>query len=70
MKEKEIFDGKKQHYGNLAKLIEKDINSTMTMEVLEICTAWNTTSADIADERIPTTEDIINILMLYHTLIN
>lgn len=42
LKDKDIFTGAKQEYGNFVKLIEIDINKTRTIEALEIYTEWDT----------------------------
>lgn len=41
LKDKEIFNGKKENYSSFDKFIERDFNGTRTMEAFNICTAWN-----------------------------
>ena len=61
MKPEDVFDGKKQSYGNVVKLIEGDLNGTRTMEALEVYTEWST-GGDINDaKRVPLAEGYINI---------
>ena len=41
LKEKDMFNGKRENYGNFVKLIEKDFENTRIMESLEIAVFWN-----------------------------
>ena len=40
VKEKDIFDGKKQNYSTFVKLIQMDLSSTRTIDALKINTKW------------------------------
>ena len=42
LKAEDLYDGKKQNYGNFVKIIEGELNATRTMEALEVNTMWNT----------------------------
>ena len=61
LKEKDIFDGRKQNYVNFVKLLEGDLNNTRTMEAFEICTEWDTKGSSAAAKRIPTIEGTVDI---------
>ena len=61
VKAEDIFDRKKQNYGNFVKLVEGDLNGTRTMEVLEINTKWSPGGETDAAKRVPLIEGMINI---------
>ena len=61
LQEKDIFDDKKDSYGNFVKLIERKINSTRIMEALEVCIAWGKGAETAEGERIPEKDGIVNI---------
>ena len=61
IKEEDLFDGKKQNYGDFVKLIEEGLNDTRTMEALEINTKWADGGDVDAAKRIPLAEGKVNI---------
>ena len=60
LKENDVFDGKKQNYGNFVKLIEGELLDTRTMEALEIHTNWRDGGDTDAAKRIPLADKKIN----------
>ena len=64
LKNKDIFDGKKQNYGNFVKLIQRELNTTRTMAALEVSTKWDSKDSSTEAKRIPTSDGIINIFKL------
>ena len=40
--DKDKFDGKRENFGNFAKLLEQQLNSTRTMEAMVVNTEWTT----------------------------
>ena len=61
MKPEDVFDGKKQSYGNVVKIIEGYLNGTRTMEVLEVYNKWSP-GGDIDDaKRVPLAKGYINM---------
>ena len=61
LKEKYIFDRKKQNYSNFVKLIERDLTSTRTMDVLESSTTWDNHAGTVEAKRIPEANGIVDI---------
>ena len=61
LKKEDYFDGKKQNYGNFAKLLEGELHDTRTMEALQIHTRWQDGGDADAAKRVPLTEGEIDI---------
>ena len=53
VREKDIFDGKKQNYNNFVKLIQGDLNARRTMGALKINTKWVTGGDVDSSKRMP-----------------
>ena len=60
LKEKDLFDGKKQNYTNFCKLLEPELESVRLMECMTIPTEWPTTGT-AEQKRVPTEEGMIDI---------
>lgn len=61
LKEADIFDGKKQNYGNFVKLVERGLNCIRTMKTLKIATEWDTGGSTDEANMIPTQEGMVDI---------
>ena len=61
LKKEDHFDGKRRSYGDFAKLLEGELLSTRTMEVLQINTKWQAGGDADAAKRVPIPEGTINI---------
>ena len=61
VKEKDIFDGKKQNYSTFVKLIEMNLSSTRTMDALKINTKWVAGGDIDATKRDPLQEGEIDL---------
>ena len=51
LKENDIFDGRKQNYGNFVKLLEGYLNNTRTMDTFETCTEWDTKVSSATEKK-------------------
>ena len=60
LKEKELFDGKKENYGDFVKLLEVECESIRVVECLNIPTAW-IAGGTAAARRVPTAAGMIDI---------
>ena len=61
LKESDIFNGKKQDYGNFVKIIKRDLSCTSTMKALKIITKWDTRGSTDEVKRIPTQEGMVDV---------
>ena len=61
VREKDIFDGKKQNYNNFVKLIQGDLSARRTMGALKINTKWVTGGDVDASKRMPLPEGEIDL---------
>ena len=61
LKDKDLFDGKRENYSNFIKLIERDLTAFRLLDNLKINTEWATTASTIEHQRIPTPEGIIDL---------
>lgn len=61
LKDKDLFDGKRENYSNFIKLIEKDLTAFRLLDNLKINTEWATAASTIEHQRIPTPEGIIDL---------
>ena len=51
LKEKDLFDGKKENYSSFINLIEKVLSTTSLMDALKSHTQWDTGSSIVEDQR-------------------
>ena len=61
LKDKDLFDGKRENYSNFIKLIEKDLSATRLLDSLKINTVWDITAPSAAGRRIPKAEGLIDL---------
>ena len=61
LRDKDLFDGKRENYSNFLKLIEKDLSATRLLDSLKIHTIWDAHASTLAGQKIPKTNGLIDI---------
>ena len=61
LRDKDLFDGKRENYSNFLKFIEKDLSATRLLDSLKINTIWDVNASTVEGQRIPKTTGLIDI---------
>ena len=61
LKDKDLFDGKRDNYSNFIKLLEPDLTAFRLLDSLKINTEWDNGASIVAGQRIPKQAGTINI---------
>ena len=61
LKDKDLFDGKRENYSNFIKLLEPDLTAFRLLDSLKINTAWDNAASTVAGQRIPKKAGTIDI---------
>ena len=61
LKETDKFSGKKVDYSNFEKLMRKIFDDVRVMEALMIPTIWDTTNVNVALQKVPTEEGLLDL---------
>ena len=61
LRDKDLFDGKRENCSNFLKLIEKNLSTTRLLDSLKINTIWDVNASTAARQRIPKINGLIDI---------
>ena len=61
LRDKDLFNGKRENYSNFLKLTEKDLSATSLLDSLKINTIWDVNASTVEEQMIPKTTGLIDI---------